>query len=110
MFLSVRSLYNSPGSRPITAVISAASSPRMIPSLSVVQTVPLRRRNAAPALSSPAKPSVPATNPSTNHLKPTGTSNSWRWTAAVTRSIMLLLTTVLPTPVEADHAGRWRKR
>ena len=30
------------------------------------------RRNEEPALSSPAKPSRPASRPSTNHLKPTG--------------------------------------
>ena len=46
----------------------------MIPSLSVVQTVPSRRRNDAPALSSPPNPSEPSTSPATNHLKPTGTS------------------------------------
>ena len=50
----------------------------MIPSLSVVQTVPSRRRNEAPALSSPPKPSDPSTSPSTNHLNPTGTSMSRR--------------------------------
>ena len=42
----------------------------MIPSLSVVQTVPSRRRNDAPALSSPPNPIEPSTSPSTNHLKP----------------------------------------
>ena len=46
----------------------------MIPSLSVVQTLPSRRRNDAPALSSPPNPTEPSTSPSTNHLKPTGTS------------------------------------
>ena len=56
------------------AVISAASSAGMMPSLSVVHTVPSRRRNDAPALSSPPKPSEPSSRPSTNHLKPTGTS------------------------------------
>ena len=69
----------------------------MIPSLSVVHTLPSRRRNDAPALSSPAKPSHPACRPSTNHLKPTGTSYSRRPAFAATRSIMLLLTTVFPT-------------
>ena len=44
---------------PVRAVISAASRPAMIPSLSVVQTLPSRRRKEAPALSSPAKPSRP---------------------------------------------------
>jgi hypothetical protein len=33
-----------------------------------------KRRKDAPALSSPAKPSEPSSNPSTNHLKRTGTS------------------------------------
>ena len=50
----------------------------MIPSLSVVQTVPSRRRNVAPALSSPPNPNEPSINPATNHLNPTGTSSSRR--------------------------------
>ena len=41
---------------PVTAVISAASRFRTLPSLSVVQTVPSARRKDAPALSSPPKP------------------------------------------------------
>ena len=41
---------------PVRAVISAASSAGTMPSLSVVQTLPSRRRNDAPALSSPPKP------------------------------------------------------
>ena len=45
----------SPGSLPVRAVISAASRSRIRPSLSVVQTVPSRRRKLAPALSSPPK-------------------------------------------------------
>ena len=49
-----------------------------MPSLSVVQTPPSRRRNEAPALSSPPKPSEPSSSPGTNHLKPTGTSTSLR--------------------------------
>ena len=49
-----------------------------MPSLSVVHTVPSRRRKDAPALSSPPKPSEPSTSPSTNHLKPTGTSTTRR--------------------------------
>ena len=56
------------------AVISADSKAGTMPSLSVVQTLPSRRRNDAPALSSPPKPSEPSSRPSTNHLKPTGTS------------------------------------
>ena len=46
----------------------------MKPSLSVLQTLPSMRRNDAPALSSPPKASEPESRPSTNHLKPTGTS------------------------------------
>ena len=42
----------------------------MIPSLSVVQTVPSRRRNDAPALSSPPKPSDPSTQPVDEPLEP----------------------------------------
>ena len=53
---------------------SADSSAGTMPSLSVVQAVPSRRRKVAPALSSPPKASEPSTSPSTNHLKPTGTS------------------------------------
>ena len=41
-----------------------------MPSLSVVHTVPSRRRNDAPALSSPPKPTEPSIRPGTNHLKP----------------------------------------
>ena len=50
----------------------------MIPSLSVVQTVPSRRRNDAPALSSPPNPIEPSMSPATNHMNPTGTSTSRR--------------------------------
>ena len=38
--------------------------------------MPSRRRNDAPADSSPPKPSEPSSRPGTNHLKPTGTSTS----------------------------------
>ncbi len=87
------------------------SSPRpggqsMMPSLSVVQTAPSRRRKEAPALSSPPNPSEPSSNPSTNHLNPTGTSTSRRPRLAATRSIMLLETSVLPTPASARQRGR----
>ena len=78
----------------------------MIPSLSVVHTLPPRRRNDAPALSSPQNPSVPSRRPSTNHLKPTGTSYSRRLTFLVTRSIIALLTTVFPTRAFAGHLCR----
>ncbi len=67
-----------------------------MPSLSVVHTVPSLRRKEAPALSSPPKPKEPSTRPGTNHLKPTGTSATRRPRAAPTRSIMELLTRVLP--------------
>ncbi len=59
-----------PGSRPMRAVISAASSAGMMPSLSVLQAPPSNRLNEAPALSSPPKPRSPDRSPSTNHLKP----------------------------------------
>ena len=74
-----------------------------MPSLSVVHVVPSMRRNDAPALSSPPKPSDPSRRPSTNHLNPTGTSTRRRPNPAVTRSIMPLLTTVLPTAASVDH-------
>ena len=77
-----------------------------MPSLSVVHTVPSRRRNEAPALSSPPNPSDAPTSPSTNHLNPTGTSRSGRPSRATTRSIMLLLTSVLPIPAPRGHAER----
>ena len=41
----------------------------MIPSLSVVQTVPSRRRNDAPALSSPPNPIEPSTSPGDEPLE-----------------------------------------
>jgi len=64
----------------------------MIPSLSVVHTVPSWRRNEAPALSSPPKPRDPPMSPSPNHLKPTGTSTSRG---------------VLPIPASFGHSARW---
>ena len=67
------------------------------PSLSVVHTVPSRRRKLAPALSSPPKQIDPSNNPGANHLNPTGTSFNCRPSFCTTRSIMLLLTSVLPT-------------
>ena len=76
----------------------------MSPSLSVVHTVPSRRRNDAPALSSPPKPTDPSTRPSTNHLKPTGTSSSRRPRSATTRSIIDELTSVLPTATSAPQS------
>jgi hypothetical protein len=55
-------------------MISAARSPRRIPSLSVEKGRPSWRRKLAPALSSPPKPSQPCKRPSTKYLKPTGVS------------------------------------
>ena len=68
----------------------------MIPSLSVHQTEPSFRRKAAPALSSPPKPQDPSRSPSTNHLNPTGTSESRLARCAATRSIIELETRVFP--------------
>ena len=82
----------------------------MIPSLSVVHTLPSRRRNEEPALSSPPKPSRPSSKPSTNHLNPTGTSYSLRFSRAVTRSIMLLLTTVFPTATSLPQSFRFANK
>ena len=82
----------------------------MIPSLSVVQTVPSRRRKDAPALSSPPNPSDPSTSPSTNHLNPTGTSTSRRPRSATTRSIIDDETSVLPTPTSGPHVRAPPKR
>ena len=65
-----------------------------MPSLSVVHTEPSRRRNDAPALSSPHEPMRPTAR--TNHLNPTGTSTSWRPRPAATRSMIPELTAVLP--------------
>src|SRR5665213_339310 len=81
----------------------------MMPSLSVVHVFPFMRRKEAPALSSPTKPMEPFNSPSTNHLKPTGTSTTFRLIFAATRSIIWLLTSVFPTIVFAFHCiGRGR--
>src|SRR5438552_7239970 len=76
------------------------------PSLSVVQTLPSRRRKLAPALSSPPKQHEPSNRPGANHLNPTGTSDNRRPSLCTTRSIMLLLTKVLPTAAWAGQSGR----
>ena len=70
----------------------------MMPSLSVVHTraVAAQERRARALLAAEAE-RCRRSSPSTNHLKPTGTSYSARPSFAATRSIMLLLTTVLPT-------------
>ena len=78
----------------------------MMPSLSVVHTDPSRRKNDAPADSSPPKPMVPPMRPSTNHLNPTGTSTSLRPMPATTRSMIDELTAVLPTAIPAGQDGR----
>ncbi len=80
------------------------------PSLSVVHTLPLRRRKLAPALSSPPKQQVPSNRLGANHLKPTGTSDRRRPRFRTTRSIMLLLTKVLPTAASTGHSGLWVSR
>ena len=82
---------------PVTARISDASSAMMMPSLSVDHGPPSNRRNDAPALSSPPKTIVPLSSPSTNHLKPTGTSMRLRPIPATTRSISDELHQGLPT-------------
>ncbi len=109
-YLVVISRYNSPGSLPRRAVISADKSVAIRPSLSVVQVAPSIRRNDAPALSSPPKPSHPPSSPSTKYLNPTGTSYSLRSNPAAIRSRMLLLTNVLPTAMSLRQMGRYWKR
>ena len=81
-----------------------------MPSLSVVHTVPRRRRNDAPADSSPPNPIEPSISPGTNHLNPTGTSTSRRPRSPTTRSIIDEDTRVLPTPASAGHSVRCRYR
>ncbi|MNT58616.1 hypothetical protein D3C72_1960630 [compost metagenome] len=107
---SVKARYAWLGSRPVRAVISAASRAGIKPSLSVLQTPPSLRRNEAPALSSPPNPREPSNSPSANHLKPTGTSYRRRPRRLATRSIKPLLTTVLPTAASARHCGRFWNR
>src|SRR5690606_40985106 len=69
-----------------------------------------RRRKDAPALSSPPNPYEPLSKPSTNHLKPTGTSASGRPIFAATRSIIELETSVFPTAASAGHPSRcWNR-
>ena len=81
-----------------------------MPSLSVVQTVPSKRRKLAPALSSPPNPADPSSRPGTNHLKPTGTSISVRPRDAATRSIIDEETSVLPTAAVDGQSVRTRNR
>ena len=98
------------GFLPVTAVISQARSPRIRPSLSVVQVPPSIWRKLAPADSSPQKPTDPSISPGTNHLKPTGTSTRVRPRRRATRSSRVLETTVLPTATWAPQFFRVRKR
>ena len=94
----------------MAAVISAASRSMMKPSLSVVQTLPSRRRNEAPALSSPPNPNEPSSRPGTNHLNPTGTSARRRLRCVAMRSMIELLTSVLPTAASMRQPERVRNR
>src|ERR1700712_4370082 len=105
-YFSAIASYRCDGVDPVLARISEASSAKMMPSLSVVHTEPSNRRKDAPALSSPPKPIVPLISPSTNHLNPTGTSISLRPSPATTRSMIELLTAVLPTAVDPGQPGR----
>ena len=66
---------------------------------------PSRRRNDAPADSSPPKPNDPSIRPGTNHLKPTGTSTSGLPIEAATRSIIEDDTSVLPIRAESGQPG-----
>ena len=72
----------------------------------MVQVEPSRRRNDAPADSSPPKPNEPSMSPGTNHLKPTGTSTSGLPMDAATRSIIELDTSVLPIRAVSGQPGR----
>ncbi len=81
-----------------------------MPSLSVVQADPSKRRKLAPALSSPPKPTDPSISPGTNHLNPTGTSHSRRPIDSATRSMMEDDTSVLPTAASARQPVRVRNR
>ena len=92
----------------MTAVISAASSARIKPSLSVLQAFPSSLKKDAPADSSPPKPTEPSMSPGTNHLKPTGTSINLRPSFSTTLLMMLEETIVLPTAALSLHSGRLR--
>ena len=87
------------------------AAPPMMPSLSVVQTVPSRRRKEAPALSSPDEPQ-PAVEQAVDEpleadrhfMEPCVPS------LAATQSIMLLDTAVLPTAAAGVPLGPVRKQ
>ena len=74
--------------------------------MSVVQVDPSRRRNEAPADSSPPKPNEPSISPGTNHLNPTGTSTISLPRSPATRSIMDEDTSVLPIRAVSGQPGR----
>jgi hypothetical protein len=57
-----------------------------------------------------AEAQAPDSRPATNHLKPTGTSYSAAPSRAATRSIMALLTMVLPTPAAWPSTRRCRNK
>ena len=84
---------------PITAMISILNKAIIIPSLSVVQTVPSFFKKEAPALSSPPMPMAPSNKSCEKYLKPTGTSNTGVSASAAHLSIIVVHTTVLPTPL-----------
>ena len=84
---------------PITAMISIPSKAIIMPSLSVVHTLPSFFKKDAPALSSPPMPIVPSNKSCEKYLKPTGTSNTGISALAAHLSIIVVHTTVLPTPL-----------
>ena len=92
-------LYSLSTVAPITAYISIAKRAIIIPSLSVVHTVPSFLRNDAPADSSPPMPISPSNNRELKYLKPTGTSYTGISLTDAHLSIMVVQTTVLPTPL-----------
>jgi len=80
------------------------------PSLSVVHTVPSRRRKLAPALSSPPKQTVLRNQPVGKPLEAHRHLASERPSACTTRSMRLLLTRVLPTAAPTGQSGRCVRR
>src|SRR5208337_2710977 len=84
-------------------MISAASRFIMMPSLSVDQGFESSLKKEAPALSSHANAYEPSSRPPTNHLNPTGTSNTLRPICAETLSIIALLSRVFPTRPSSVH-------
>ena len=74
--------------------------------MSVVHVEPSRRRNDAPADSSPPNPNDPSISPGTNHLNPTGTSTIGLSSESATRSIIDDDTRVLPIRADSGQSGR----